>query len=140
LQHCGKSFSNFASPKNFATEPGKVTIARWLLCAAAGELRRVDRKQHSRRVVAKINRFAQMIIEFVSRNQPTFHAELRQAVATGTARVEFACGILRKCPGQQAHEQTSTMRWSPKGAQRVLQTRVAVLDGRLQDGRLSLVA
>ena len=30
------------------------------------------------------------------------------------------------------------MRWSPKGAQRVLQARVAILDGRLRDGCLKL--
>jgi hypothetical protein len=47
-------------------------------------------------------------IRQVSGNQPVFHAELRHAVAAATARVEFACRIIRKCPGQQAHEQTST--------------------------------
>jgi len=47
-------------------------------------------------------------IRQVSRHKPAFHAELRQAVATGTARVEFACGIIGECLGQQAREQTST--------------------------------
>jgi hypothetical protein len=32
------------------------------------------------------------------------------------------------------------MRWSPRGAQRVLQTRAAVIDGRLRAGSLNLAA
>lgn len=32
------------------------------------------------------------------------------------------------------------MRWSPRGAQRVLQARAAVIDGRLRAGAISLAA
>ncbi|ATU94339.1 hypothetical protein [Phyllobacterium zundukense] len=121
---------------------GKVTTARWLLCAAAGELRRVDRKRHSRRVVAKINRLAQMIIEFdryLEINQPSmpnYAKRSLQGLPVSSSRAESSANALVN----RRMNKRRQMRWSPQGAQRVLQTRVAVLDGRLQDGRLALAA
>ena len=43
---------------------GKVTTARWLLRAAAGELSRVDHRVHPRAIIRKGDRLVQMIIEF----------------------------------------------------------------------------
>jgi hypothetical protein len=121
---------------------GKVTTARWLLCAAAGELRRVDRKRHSRRVNAKINRLAQMIIEFdryLEINQssmPNYAKRSLQGLPVSSSRAESSANALVN----RRMNKRRQMRWSPQGAQRVLLTRVAVLDGRLQDGRFSLAA
>ena len=44
------------------------------------------------------------------------------------------------CSGQRAHEQVRQIRWSPGGAQRVLQARAVVIDGRLGSGAINLVA
>ena len=110
---------------------GKVTTARWLLCAAAGELRRVDRKQHCRRGVAKINRLAQMIIEFgryLEINQPSMPNDAKrwhQGLPVSSSRAESSANALVN----RRMNKRRQMRSSPQGAQRVLQTRVAVLDG-----------
>lgn len=121
---------------------GKVMTAQWLLCAAAGELRCVDRSRHPRRTVAKINRLAQMIIEFdryLEINQasiPDYAERSRQRQAVSSSRAESSSNALVN----RRMNKLRQMRWSPKGAQRILQARVAVIDHRLRDGQLSFAA
>jgi hypothetical protein len=121
---------------------GKVMTAQWLLCAAAGELRCVDRRRHPPRTVAKINRLAQMIIEFdryLEINEasiPDYAERFRQGRPVSSSRAESSANALVN----RRMNKRRQMRWSPKGAQRVLQARVAVLDGHLRDGQLSIAA
>lgn len=121
---------------------GNVQIAQWLLCAAAGELRCVDRRRHPRRTVAKINRLAQMIIEFeryLEINEasiPNYAERSRRGLPVSSSRAESSANALVN----RRMNKRRQMRWSPKGAHRVLQARVAVMDGRLRDGQISIAA
>ena len=121
---------------------GKVMTAQWLLCAAAGELRMVDRRRHPQRTVAKINRLAKMIIEFdryLEINEasiPDYADRYRRGLSVSSSRAESSSNSLVN----RRMNKRQQMRWSPKGAHRVLQARVAVLDGRLSNGNFKVAA
>jgi hypothetical protein len=83
-----------------------------------------------------------MIIEFdryLDINQPSmpnYAKRSLQGLPVSSSRAESSANALVNRRVNKRRQ----MRWSPQGAQRGLQTRVAVLDGRLQDGQFSLVA
>lgn len=121
---------------------GKIMTARWLLLAASNDLRRVDPRAHPRAIVRKIDRLVQMIKDFdkyLDLNQgamPNYAERYRKGLPVSSSRAELTANALVN----RRLNKRRQMRWSPQGAQRVLQVRVAVLDGRLRDGRMKLIA
>jgi hypothetical protein len=83
---------------------------------AAGELRRVDRKRHSRRVVAKINRLGQMTIEFdryLEINQPSmpnYAKRSLQGLPVSSSRAESSANALVN----RRMDKRRQMRWPPQ--------------------------
>lgn len=121
---------------------GRIVTPRWLLCAASNELRRIDPAAHPRATVRKIERLLQMIKDFdkyLELNQgaiPNYAERRRKGLPVSSSRAESTANALVN----RRMNKRRQMRWSPQGAQRVLQARVAVIDGRLRDGRLQLTA
>ena len=116
--------------------------ARWLLRAAVNDLQRVDLRAHPRAIARKVSRLVQMINEFdkyLDLNQgamPNYAERYRRRLPVSSSRAESTANALVN----RRFNKRRQMRWSPRGAQRVLQARVAVLDGHLSDGRLKLTA
>jgi hypothetical protein len=97
---------------------------------------------HPHATAAKVNRLAQMIIEFdryLHLNQdsmPNYAERSRKGLPVSSSRAESTANALVN----QRMNKRRQMRWSPRGAQRVLEARVSVFDGRLRDGCLRLTA
>jgi hypothetical protein len=121
---------------------GKIMTARWLLRAAANDLQRVDSCVHPRAIVRKIDRLVQMINEFdkyLDLDQgamPNYAERYGSGLPVSSSRADSTANALVN----RRFNKRRQMRWSPKGAQRVLQARVAILDGRLRNGCLKLIA
>ncbi len=83
-----------------------------------------------------------MIIEFDKyldlnqRSMPNYAERSRKGLSVSSSRAESTANALVN----RRMNKRRQMRWSPSGAQRVLQARVTVIDGRLRDGRLKLTA
>jgi hypothetical protein len=111
---------------------GKIITSRWLLRAASNDLRRVDPEAHPRAIVRKIERLVQMIkdfdkyLELNQRAMPNYAERYRKGLPVSSSRAESTANALVN----RRLNKRRQMRWSPMGAQRVLQARVAVLDRR----------
>jgi hypothetical protein len=83
LQHFGKSFSNIASPKNFATEPNAALGHHFLKIAQA-------------QIIAKVPAYAQKY-----QNSPkTIEGFLAMLLVTKTLQIHLSCFGSGKAKGQ----------------------------------------
>jgi len=98
--------------------------------------------EHTRAINAKMKRFLQLIEEFrtyLTLNQSymiDYCQRYWKGLPISSSRAESTVNVLVNARMNKLRQ----MRWSPRGAQRVLQARAAVIDGRLGSGAINLAA
>ena len=121
---------------------GRMRLARTYLHSAKRQLSQIAGREYSRAVTRKVQRLATMVEEFdnyLDINQssmPNYAERSCAGLPVSSSRAESTANFLVN----RRMNKRRQMRWTPIGAQRVLQARVAVIDGRLINGKLAIAA
>jgi hypothetical protein len=121
---------------------GRMRLARTYLHSAKRQLSQIAGRERSRAVTRKVQRLTRMVEEFdnyLNINQsamPNYAERPCAGLPVSSSRAESTANFLVN----RRMNKRRQMRWSPIGAQRVLQARVAVIDGRLINGKLAIAA